>query len=75
MYRDNVEPSPLDPYHPLMNKHPLDLELIQSFQLKDPALLKAAEEDKHFFYLNIYNRELIVYAYPPTSNKTRIVIP
>ncbi len=43
---------PLDPYNPLLNKYPLDLELITQYQQKDTALLQAVKEDKHFFFQN-----------------------
>ena len=44
---------PLASQNPLLNKNPLDLELIQSHQQKDNELQKAVQEDKTFFILNI----------------------
>ena len=50
--QENIEvmlnPPPLDPYNPLLNKNPLDLSFIQHFQQQDQPLLKALQEDNHF---------------------------
>ena len=66
---------PLDPHNPLLNKYPLDLALIQQFQQKDPALLKATEEGTCFSFQRIYDREQIVYQHFRSSQKAKIVVP
>ena len=50
---------PLSSNNPLLNKNPLDLELIQSYQQKDIELQKVVQEDKSFFTQSIRDVSLV----------------
>ena len=52
---------PLALQNPLLNKNPLDLELIQSYQQKDDELQRVIQEDKTFFTLTIRDIALVHY--------------
>jgi len=49
--------SPTDPYNPILNSNPLELSFLQTHQQRDTALLKALNEDKHFFVNSHYGSE------------------
>ena len=65
---------PLESHSPLLNKNPLDLMFIKSYQEKDVELQKAVQEDKTFFKLDIRDIEL-VHHQTSESNTPKIVIP
>ena len=54
----------VDPYNPLLNKYPWDLTLINKYQRRDPALLKAEKEDPRFTYSSVYGTKLISFQIP-----------
>ena len=66
---------PTDPYNPLLNKNPLNLELIQEYQQQETNLLQAVEQNSKYFYLDIFEHNLIVYQNPVQPSKTKIVVP
>ena len=65
---------PIDPNNPILNKNPLDLTFLQSFQQRDTALQTALKEDDHFSTINIKGTELIIHKSKPLD-KGSIVIP
>ena len=65
----------VDPNNPLLNKNPLALDLIQTFQEKEPLLIKAVDYNKNYFYLPIFGRDLIVHQNPNHLAHPKIVVP
>ena len=65
---------PLDPENPILNKNPLDLELIQSHQSRNVPLQKVLIEDKYFTKTGVGNTHLIHYR-DDRMDKPKIVIP
>ena len=65
---------PIDPQNPLLNKYPLNLNLILKYQQLDSALLQAAQEDSRFMISSVFGTKLIQYQ-PLHSERKYIVIP
>ena len=65
---------PMDPHNPILNKNPLDLTFIQSFQQKDSELQDALNKDPRFTTMQIKENTLITYKVPNTTKKA-IIIP
>ena len=51
----------VDQNHPILNRYPLDLQLIRKYQQLDQALRKAVKEDDKFKINHIYGNNLVVY--------------
>ncbi len=65
---------PMDPHNPIMNKNPLDLKFIQSFQQRDNELQDALNKDPRITTIRIKDNSLITYKAPNTLKRT-IIIP
>ncbi len=65
---------PIDPQNPILNKNPLDLSFLQSFQQRDEALQTALKEDTHFSLISVKGINLITYRADEEQKKS-IVMP
>ena len=66
--------SPIHPNGSILNRYPLNLQLIHKYQQLDQPLMKAVQDDKKFKHTNIYGNHLIIYQ-PLRSMRQCIVIP
>ena len=67
--------SPMDLTNPLLNKNPLNLELLQECQEQEAPLQQAVQHNTKYFYLPIFGHNLIVHESPKHVGKTNIVLP
>ena len=74
IYETMLNHLPIDPHNPSLNKNPLDLKYIQSYQEKDIELTKALKEDDSFIQLIIQNVTLIHHK-NNELDKPKIIIP
>ena len=59
----------MDPNHPILNSYPLDLMLLQKYQLLDEALLKALKDDTRFKSIHLYGNQLVMYQLKNTNRQ------
>ena len=51
----------IHPNEPILNRYPLNLQLIHKYQQLDQPLMKAVQDDKKFKNIHIYGNHLITY--------------